>query len=118
MRPRTFFPPLGIEAEGNQPPVPSASGEINPAPPSLLGMRDGGNAAQAGWEPATTGVAGCPAMERLGLIALLKSPSTRPREIASIGMDPMREPKGSNKLAEGDDSRMANSRAISPPPSP
>ena len=82
-------------------------------PPSPARSGDGGNAVQAELNPATTEVAGHPARKRLRLTELVKSSSRRPRETASIGIAPMREPNGSSRLAGAGECDMSSSRAIS-----
>ena len=80
-------------------------------PPSLLGLRDGDNSVWA--DPGRIAEWICcwisdgrrPEPERM----LSKSPSTRSRWRESTGIAPIREPNGSNTLAEADEFGMADS---------
>lgn len=79
-------------------------------PPPLVGVRDGGNAVQAGTDPAkNNSVDEKSVMPLRPSTPMLKPRRTRPCETESIGMAPMSEPNGSNTLAEADDRDMANS---------
>lgn len=72
-------------------------------PPSPLGQRDGGDAALTGLGPMLEGAAGLPAATQSRPRTLLKSPSTRPRGMASTGITPVSAPNGSRTTAEADD---------------
>lgn len=81
-------------------------------PPSLLGVRDGGNAAQAVLHKPRSATSGrCSAIWRAGpTVGLQVPPGAISWSRESIGRLPMSEPNGSNILAEGDAFGMARSR--------